>query len=346
MKDRPDWPEDFGVLARRAGVSPEHRNAFERALEGSASLQVAYRVGCAFDEIAGVREGDEQRIRRCVDQVIRGQRATRRLSLGAPRVWWSAALVLVASTAFGVWGVSRVGRGEDAPTSSAAPGLALQTGADRPCRGAACRQVTPPEPSPDEKKTAGPVEGSDTSRLGRVDPTTSRRTAATSEARRKQTAQTAAPARSATPHRAPDPGGSAAAFPTADSELAPPNAGQLFSMANAARRAGRQAEAMRLFSDLQRSHPGSPEARLSHVSLGRLMLTRGQASEALSQFESYLRGGGPLEEEALLGKAHALSALGQTTRERATYESLLHRFPQSVYAGEARGRLGSLETTR
>lgn len=121
-----------------------------------------------------------------------------------------------------------------------------------------------------------------------------------------------------------------------------PTAAGLFSAANAARRAGQAAEAIRLFLRLQQQFPGSAEAQLAHVSLGRLQLARGEAQPALVQFTRYLASSGPLTQEALLGQARALGALGRHDEERATWEALRQRFPNSVYAARARERLEQL----
>jgi TolA-binding protein len=72
------------------------------------------------------------------------------------------------------------------------------------------------------------------------------------------------------------------------------------------------------------------------------MLEQGQASGALSQFDRYLarRSQGPLAQEALFGKASALSRLGRLEEERRTWETLLARFPTSIYRDRAHERLG------
>jgi hypothetical protein len=74
---------------------------------------------------------------------------------------------------------------------------------------------------------------------------------------------------------------------------------------------------------------------------GRLLLSQGRASQALWQFEGYLRGGstGGLGEEALWGKAQALSTLGRNAEERQVWRTLLERYPESVYAPTARRHL-------
>jgi TolA-binding protein len=99
---------------------------------------------------------------------------------------------------------------------------------------------------------------------------------------------------------------------------------------------------MSLYGELQSRYPGSAEAEISYVSLGRVLLEQGQASSALAQFDRYLsrRPGGPLAQEALFGKASALARLGRLEEERRTWETLLARFPNSMYRDRAHERLG------
>jgi TolA-binding protein len=124
---------------------------------------------------------------------------------------------------------------------------------------------------------------------------------------------------------------------------APPlSAAELFAKANASRSEGQGRRALSLYSELQRRYPGSAEADVSHVSLGRVMLDLGQFSGALTEFNRYLsrKPGGSLAQEALFGKASALARLGRTDEERRTWETLLAQFPKSVYRDRASERLG------
>jgi TolA-binding protein len=119
---------------------------------------------------------------------------------------------------------------------------------------------------------------------------------------------------------------------------------ELFARANQLRRSGRDSEAMALYRELQRAYPDSRQARLSQATLARLQLDHGQASEALSGFDSYLKSGdtGAMTEDALVGRAMALMKLNQRDQERATWQELLARFPNSIHASRARARLGEL----
>jgi TolA-binding protein len=156
-------------------------------------------------------------------------------------------------------------------------------------------------------------------------------------ARAPATAQPAAPETSAAPdtpaieQRDEAPVGQAA-----------PSAAELFANANASRSEGQARRALSLYGELQRRYPASAEAEVSHVSLGRVMLDLGQTSGALTQFDRYLsrKPGGPLAQEALFGKASALARLGRLDDERRTWETLLARFPKSIYRDRANERLG------
>ena len=143
---------------------------------------------------------------------------------------------------------------------------------------------------------------------------------------------------------APDGAAAPAAEPSqAARSVAAESASQLFAKANEERRSGDTTAATELYRRLQGSFPGSAESRLSHVSLGRLLLDTGSAAAALQQFDRYLSAaGGELRLEALYGRASALSALGRPSEEQRTWQQLLKEFPGSVYTERARKRLGQL----
>jgi TolA-binding protein len=118
------------------------------------------------------------------------------------------------------------------------------------------------------------------------------------------------------------------------------DARQLFVAAGQARRARNFAEAEGLYRVLQAHFPGSPEATLSFLSLGDLLLSQGAIAQALAQFDAYLASGDAMmAEEALVGRARTLARLGRTEEERAAWRALLSRFPQSDYRWRAQQRL-------
>jgi TolA-binding protein len=121
-------------------------------------------------------------------------------------------------------------------------------------------------------------------------------------------------------------------------------AADLFAAAARARRARDLEGAIQRYRQLQSAFPRSPEARLSFVSLGDLLFSRGAYLVALQQLDGYLHSGETeLLEEALLGRARALAALGRRADERAAWRLLLDRFPQSDYRWRAQQRLSVLD---
>jgi len=139
----------------------------------------------------------------------------------------------------------------------------------------------------------------------------------------------------------PPPGKARAAQqPAAEAQDEPVTSAALFSEANQARRVGDFSRASGLYRTLQRDFPGSQEARLSLVTLGTMQLDSGNPRAALTMFNRYLRsGGGPLEAEALYGRARALSRLGRAGEASGAWKDMLARHPDTGYATEARERL-------
>ena len=98
-----------------------------------------------------------------------------------------------------------------------------------------------------------------------------------------------------------------------------------------------------LYRRLQREFPGTPEALVSAVPLGRLLLDGGAARPALAAFDAYLRDvpRGPLVAEALYGKGRALEALGDRDEERRAWERLVGDHAGSAYVPHAQRRLAA-----
>jgi hypothetical protein len=119
----------------------------------------------------------------------------------------------------------------------------------------------------------------------------------------------------------------------------------LLRMATEARQKGDRARAAELYRRLQREFSASPEAVLSAISLGGLLLDDGLPRAALAEFDRYLAGarGGALIPEALYGRARALARLGDRARERETWTRLCADFPESAYAPLGRRRLAEIE---
>ncbi|HXU01057.1 MAG TPA: tetratricopeptide repeat protein [Polyangia bacterium] len=127
-------------------------------------------------------------------------------------------------------------------------------------------------------------------------------------------------------------------------ETTPLSAGALLAEAGRARGEGQLDRAVALYRRLQREFPATPEAHVSAVPLGRLLLDGGAARAALAAFDGYLRDvpRGPLVAEALYGRGRALEALGDRDDERSTWERLVTDHGGSAYAPHARRRLAAL----
>jgi len=120
-------------------------------------------------------------------------------------------------------------------------------------------------------------------------------------------------------------------------------AADLFRAANEARRQGDLNLCIRRYRELQQRFAASVEAQESHVSLGKVLQSSGDVAGAVREFSLYLQHPGALEEESLVGLAEALGQLGRNARAQSTWQRLLDRYPNSVYAARARKRLAELK---
>lgn len=115
---------------------------------------------------------------------------------------------------------------------------------------------------------------------------------------------------------------------------------ELFAAANRARSRGDTALAMALYRQLQSEQPRSPEAGASRLSLGMLLLQKGEPALALEQFRAYRQDNpAAMSAEALFSEAEAHRQLGRHEDERRALGELTARFPQSAYAVAAAKRL-------
>ena len=122
-------------------------------------------------------------------------------------------------------------------------------------------------------------------------------------------------------------------------------AGELLRQARDAKTDGHALQAIALYRRLQNQFPGSSEALVAAVPLGRLLLDRSSPRAALAEFDRYLGGaaGGALVPEALYGRAQAQARLGEQDAERASWRRLLASYPDSPYSALARRRLTELQ---
>lgn len=119
------------------------------------------------------------------------------------------------------------------------------------------------------------------------------------------------------------------------------SAASLFEQANRARQQAHGELAAQLYRELQARFASSAEARLSHALLARMWLDHGNARGALASFEHYLDGNDQaLREEAMAGRALALTKLGRTGEAEQAFSALLAAYPRSSYAALAKRKLG------
>jgi TolA-binding protein len=117
---------------------------------------------------------------------------------------------------------------------------------------------------------------------------------------------------------------------------------EIFQSETEARRGGDYARALDFDRDLEGRYPTSREAQVSRVTIGRLLLDRGDPAGAIAKFDAYLgAGSGQLGEEAMVGRATALERLGKTDEAARAWAALVAAFPESPYAAHARARLES-----
>jgi TolA-binding protein len=310
-------PEDLGVRARRGLLSRTEQRELERATDASASLRIAYEVGRDLDGMTAVRGGDDALIANAANAAL--ARVNDGLDAdGASRVKYE--LDARGAAPGGTQRSLRPRRNWSAAAMVALGVLAAGGAA------AALWTGVVAWPSAGDK-SAPPSAARSPARSVRV--------------------STPAPVQSPATPVAPSPA-PAAVTPVAEPQSAArahrKSAAELFHAANTARRDAAFTRAADLYAELRSTYPNSAESELARVSLGQLLLARGDARGAEREFRRYLaRDQGQLVEEALLGRAQSLERLGRTREERASLRRLLEEFPHSVYAARARVRLRALE---
>jgi TolA-binding protein len=330
MNKRAELPENLAVYARRGTLSPEQQQELERLVATSAALRAALVVGQAFDQADAVQPGDEAMVQRFVDGALRTR--NRRFAGGAaPRrlVSW-----LLAAIVFGFCGLAFGLRGSWLPKLAFVRQPAAPVPASAAPKSATSRRVL------SESREVASAETTSSRADTSVNPVPPRTNG--SDWVLRSTSKEPNPESAALPAAGPSATDTQPPAQPIDAEEPGINAGALFRQANTARRLGQIDRAVALLQALQQNYPGSPETLISHVSLGKLYMTRGAAAAAAQEFSAYLASAGPLSEEAMLGRAQALAALGRSAEERQTWELLLVRYPHSVYAIKARERVRTL----
>ena len=305
MKDRDRLPEDLSALARRGALSPAEMRRFEVYASASPVTAWLHRLGSEYDATRVTEPGDQALLERAVEKAC-----ARRTSARAPltrlrlRTLVAAVLACTASAALAGAGVLHWTR------SSGAPSGFDPRAAEPPKRGATGAAVSPPHaPAPIPSTQPETLEPS--TAFPPTDPGAPLETAFVGRAASGQ----------------------------------PQGPAELFSLANELRKAGRTGEAIAAYRRLQQEYPARPEASVSHVLLARILMRHEGPAAAQEQFARYLarHPRGNLAEEALSGSAAAFRALARSEDERRVLETLLSRFPSSIYAGAARERLDELD---
>lgn len=134
--------------------------------------------------------------------------------------------------------------------------------------------------------------------------------------------------------------------PAPEPAVAAPDAATLFSLAHAARIAGRRGDAVVQLRELVARFPNEPAGALAWAELGTLWLEGGEPARAIDAFDTYLASShGLLREEVLTSRAQAYGALGHAAEERAAWERLLQEFPNGLTSSRARARVEALDST-
>lgn len=300
-------PEDLSALSRRGMLSEVDEIELVGMLADDPALGAAHTVGLDFDRSTAVRAGDEALVARVADRALARVAASglspKPASRRRPRqlaALLAAALISVTGAAAGVWFGVAPARWFGSSELDQRSVPVEQA----PSATKKLASKRPAEP-PAEPERKGDEAASESSAIPAVETSTD-----------------------VTPRVRPKRG------------AAESTAAELFRAANAARHAADFPRAKRLYSELIQKHPNSEEAGVARVSLGKLLLSKGDTTAAENEFRQYLSSGrGQLAEEALVSRAHSQQKLGRTDAERITWQELLADYPNTVYSVEAQARL-------
>jgi hypothetical protein len=117
----------------------------------------------------------------------------------------------------------------------------------------------------------------------------------------------------------------------------------MLEYARSLRASGDFRRAAEVYRSIHAANPQSPSGRAALVSLGDLLLSRGDAQGALTAFDSYLTANGALAQEALFGRVRALRALNRPLEERRAIERFLAAYPSAPQSRLLRARLDTMQ---
>jgi TolA-binding protein len=312
---RRECTSDLAVRERRGDLTRDERTALEAHLIACASCRLVLEFGRVF-EVPDAPELDDgariQRLARAAETWTKRGRPPRRS--GSARAVRRRVFVLVAACLVLCCGIAAAAFGTQ-------PWARL------------ARVVLSPRPAPE---TAAPSHVAQRSPGPRTEQEAPQATGPSAEV-------PAAPATSADLAALPGSERIVASGPrsaTGASRPAGESAAAMFHAASDARRRGDDTAAVALYKRLQRRFPGSPEAELSSVPLGEMLLAQSQPGVALEQFDRPARAlGDTFRPEALYGRARALAAMGDLAGEKSAWTQLLEEFPKCPYAEAARRHL-------
>ncbi|WP_437929526.1 tetratricopeptide repeat protein [Sorangium sp. So ce291] len=339
-----DCRSELLTRVRRGVATEPDRLAFDAHLGACESCRFSWELAQDFDAVGAAEPGDAELLARIASVAIGGAALDVRREgapvrpdndvrrgddlappgsglAGARGARWKRSAWLYAAAAVLACGVAAAALVQRRPAPEATPSVRLLQPSLRAL-------VSRP-------RAAAPVAGEPAPAAGEPAPggAAASAGAAAAPAGAAQSELAAPAARSQEAPRGP--GASASSARTAE---------QLFREANEARRAGSTQRAIELYRALQKGFARSPEATLSLVSLGSLLLNSGSPAAALAQFDRYLgtAGARPLAVEALYGRGRALRALGRSADEAQSWRRLLREHPSSPYVEHARRRLAEL----
>jgi TolA-binding protein len=313
-RDHGSNPEDLSALSRRGMLSEVDELELARTLADDPTIWAAHSVGVDFDRGTAVRAGDEALVARVADRAL-AQVAASRVSqkrdagsaFGRLRKRPRQMAALLAAALIFASGVAAGVWGGVVPARWFGSGESEQPAAGEAVRVMKKRALKRPSPAVTGRGEEGAEAAS-----GKPSVTPAEQVASAPRARSSRTS-------------------------------ADPTAADLFRAGNAARHAADFPRAKRLYSELIEKYPSSEEASVARVSLGKLLLAKGDPTAAEHEFRQYLKGGrGQLAEEALVSRAQSLRKLGRAEAERQTWQRLLAEYPDTVYSAEARARLREL----
>jgi GcrA cell cycle regulator len=367
-----DTLDDLLIRRRRGALSEAEQRRLRSGLRASPEHELSLLAGDVFERDGAALPGDAERLRRLVSAALpRASVAQPRWRWPRVRLWVAAPLFVAAAAAASVGGYRALGRwgaaarelGSPPPSLPGAGRGGVETRTVEPAPDPAALQASvldssvldspvldspvPPAPVldstvPPAPALAPPEPDPSPPALARERPARAARVVERARGRRRPQPTPSTPGRaapSATAEAAPLGRAPAPAAPESASAAGSEGAAELFRRASAARRTDWSGAAA-LYVELVRLYPGSTEAGVAEVALGKWALTLGRGGDALEWFRAHQRRGpGPLAAEALWGEARALESIGSHAAARQPWQRLLEAFPGSPYARVARERL-------